>query len=102
MHTPIKGFSKLSKEAKIEWITNEMFANPSEAYALLQSYWHSDSNKQKLHDDFIENTISNYYLPFGVAPNFLINGELLTLPIPATASIRAGWYTPSLTRTSMI
>ena len=26
-------------------------------------------------------TITNYYLPFGVAPNFLINGELYTIPM---------------------
>ncbi len=81
MHTPIKGFSKLSKKAKIEWITNEMFANPNEAVELLQSYWHKESDKQKLHDDFIENTISNYFLPFGVAPNFLIDGKHYTLPM---------------------
>ena len=30
---------------------------------------------------FIENTISNYYLPLGVAPNFLINGKLYALPM---------------------
>ena len=34
-----------------------------------------------MHDDFIENTISNYYLPLGVAPNFNINGTLFTIPM---------------------
>lgn len=36
---------------------------------------------QKLHDEFIENTISNYYLPFAIAPNFLINGDYLAIPM---------------------
>ena len=81
MHTPIKGFSKLSKEAKIEWISNEMFENPEQAWNTLKSYWHTDGAVQKLHDDFIENTITNYFLPFGVAPNFLINGKHYAIPM---------------------
>jgi len=34
-----------------------------------------------LHDEFIENTITNFYLPLGVAPNFLINNKLYTIPM---------------------
>ena len=36
---------------------------------------------QNLHDEFIENAISNFYLPFAVAPNFLINGKYYTIPM---------------------
>ncbi len=81
MNNSVKGFSKLSKEAKIEWLAQNHFEHPDTAIELLKSYWHTDSRVQKLHDDFIENTISNYYLPFGVAPNFLINGKVYTLPM---------------------
>jgi hydroxymethylglutaryl-CoA reductase len=81
MHKPIKGFSKLSKEAKIEWIVNEIFNGSEEAHKVLRSYWHDDEKVQKLHDELIENTITNYYLPFGVAPNFKINGKLYTIPM---------------------
>src|SRR5690606_24459280 len=28
-----------------------------------------------------ENTISNYFLPFGLAPNFLINGKIYAVPM---------------------
>jgi hydroxymethylglutaryl-CoA reductase len=35
----------------------------------------------KLHDEFIENTITNFYIPLGVAPNFLINGKYSTIPM---------------------
>jgi hydroxymethylglutaryl-CoA reductase len=79
--TPIKGFSKLSKEGKIEWLVNEYFQGKEEAREVLVTYLHEDPKRQKLHDDFIENTITNYFLPFGVAPNFKINGELYALPM---------------------
>jgi len=79
--TPIKGFSKLSKQGKIEWLINEYFEGKPEAHDVLSTYLHEDPKRQRLHDDFIENTITNYYLPFGVAPNFLINDELYALPM---------------------
>ncbi|WP_413999488.1 hydroxymethylglutaryl-CoA reductase, degradative [Flavobacterium sp. W1B] len=81
MNKPIAGFSKLSKEEKINWIAKEYFSTPSEAITLLKNYWNSDEKIQKLHDEFIENTISNFYIPLGVAPNFLINGKYQTIPM---------------------
>ena len=77
----IKGFSKLSKEAKIEWIVANYIGNDAESIDFLKSYWNNDSNVQKLHDEFIENTISNFYLPFGIAPNFLIDGKMYCIPM---------------------
>ena len=77
----VKGFSKLSKEEKINWITNMYFVNPEEAKESLTKYWNSDENLQKLHDEFIENTLTNFYLPYGVAPNFIINGKSYTIPM---------------------
>jgi hydroxymethylglutaryl-CoA reductase len=81
MSQSIVGFSKLSKEEKINWIANEYFANPSEAVATIKQYWNNDAKLQQLHDEFIENTISNFYLPMGIAPNFLINGKYYSLPM---------------------
>lgn len=81
MNKVVAGFSKLSKEEKINWIAKEYFTNPQEAIELLKKYWNSDENLQKLHDEFIENTISNFYIPLGVAPNFLINGKNSTIPM---------------------
>ena len=81
MNKSIKGFSKLSKEAKIEWLVNEHFENPEEARDVIQTYWHADAKRQKIHDDFIENTITNFYLPLGVAPNFMINGDIVSMPM---------------------
>lgn len=81
MNKAISGFSKLSKEEKIKWIANQYFSTPTEAVALLKNYWNSDEKIQKLHDEFIENTITNFYIPLGVAPNFLINGKYSTIPM---------------------
>lgn len=81
MNNAIAGFSKLSKEEKINWIANTYFSNPNEAISLIKKYWNSDSKIQQLHDEFIENTITNFYLPLGVAPNFLINGKYKTIPM---------------------
>ncbi|WP_447635883.1 hydroxymethylglutaryl-CoA reductase, degradative [Flavobacterium microcysteis] len=81
MNKTISGFSKLSKEEKISWIAGEYFSNPQEATAIIRNYWNSDAKLQKLHDDFIENTITNFYLPLGIAPNFLINGKFYTVPM---------------------
>lgn len=81
MNKPVQGFSKLSKEEKINWIASEYFSNPADAITLLKKYWNSDAKLQKLHDEFIENTITNFYIPLGVAPNFLINGKNKTIPM---------------------
>jgi hydroxymethylglutaryl-CoA reductase len=81
MNNAIARFSKLSKEEKINWIAKEYFSNPQEAISTLKNYWNSDEKLQKLHDEFIENTISNFYLPLGVAPNFLINGKYNSIPM---------------------
>jgi len=81
MNNEITGFSKFSKEEKINLIANQYFANPEVAITLIKNYWNSDEKLQQLHDDFIENTISNFYLPFGIAPNFLINNKFYTVPM---------------------
>ena len=81
MNKTASGFSKLSKEEKINWIANTYFTKPDEALTLLKNYWNSDAKIQQLHDEFTENTISNFYLPLGVAPNFLINNKYYTIPM---------------------
>ena len=77
----ITGFSKLSKLEKIKWIANTYFSTPEEVETLLTTYWNADEKLQLLHDEFIENTITNFYLPLGVAPNFLINDKVYTIPM---------------------
>ena len=81
MQKSISGFSKLSKVEKINWLIANHFGNNKQAKTVLESYWNEDKKLQQLHDEFIENTISNFYMPFGVAPNFLINERLYALPM---------------------
>jgi len=77
----VNGFSKLTKQQKIEWLVAHYFNNDEATVQLLKSYWNSDEKLQKLHDEFIENTITNFYLPMGIAPNFVINGKVHTVPM---------------------
>ncbi len=81
MSKMISGFSKLTKEEKINWLATNYFTNQTEIISTLKKYWNSDELLQQLHDDFIENTISNFYLPYGVAPNFLINNTSYAIPM---------------------
>lgn len=77
----ISGFSKLTKTEKIDWLAQNFLQNTKEAKEILRTYWNSDEKLQQLHDDFIENTISNFYMPYGIAPNFMINGNHYTIPM---------------------
>lgn len=81
MNQPVSGFSKKTKAEKIEWLAENYLQNNPNSIQILKDYWNEDASLQQLHDDFIENTLSNYYLPFGIAPNFLINDKLYALPM---------------------
>jgi len=81
MNQPVSGFSKKTKAEKIEWLAENYLQNNPNSIQILKDYWNEDTSLQQLHDDFIENTLSNYYLPFGIAPNFLINDKLYALPM---------------------
>ena len=81
MKNYISGFSKLTKREKIKWVSESFFLDPSKAKLDLIKYWNSDPKVQEIHDEFIENTLSNFYMPFGVAPNFIIDGESYALPM---------------------
>ena len=72
-HQPVEGFSKRSKQGKIDWLIKE-YLNEDRSYEqVLQQYWNDDPTLQKLHEEFSENTISNFYMPYGIAPNLLID-----------------------------
>lgn len=78
MDQRIKGFSRLTREEKIEWLRKSYHLPPHFRHRL-ERYRHKED--QALFDDFSENTLSNFYLPFGVAPNFLINGKSYAVPM---------------------
>lgn len=77
----IEGYSKLSKVQKIDWLVENFFDGEEKVKEELKGFWHRDEAVQKSFDEFTENTITNLYLPLGIAPNFLINGEVYALPM---------------------
>lgn len=76
----IKGFSKLLKEDKLK-IVSELMDKQVESMELMKSFWHEDHSVQKIFDEFSENTISNFYIPYGVAPNVIVNGVNHLVPL---------------------
>lgn len=78
----ISGFSKLTKKDKIYWLAkNFLYANPVEILKEFADYWHDNVEAQKLLDGFSENTLTNFPVPFGIAPNFKINGNIYAVPM---------------------
>lgn len=76
----IAGFSRLNKEEKLEIIA-QLLEKPEEKEELLRSFYHSDPGFQKRFDEFSENTVSNFFFPYGIAPHFLINGRSYMVPM---------------------
>ncbi|MFN8277843.1 MAG: hydroxymethylglutaryl-CoA reductase, degradative [Chitinophagales bacterium] len=78
----IAGFSKLSKRDKIKWVAkNFLYANPIDIMNEFAGFWHDNIEAQKLLDGFSENTLTNFPVPFGIAPNFMINGKVFAVPM---------------------
>ncbi len=77
----IIGFSKLNKAGKIKWLAENFFNDPAQVNKVLKGYWHASEAQQEVLDGFSENTISNFPMPYGVAPNFLIDGKTYAVPM---------------------
>jgi hydroxymethylglutaryl-CoA reductase len=97
---PVSGFSKMSKEEKIVWLSNQLGGEAQALVKQMPVFWHHDNDIQKRLDEFSENTLTNFDMPFGIAPNFLINGKTYSVPmvieessVVAAASLGAKfWY----------
>jgi hydroxymethylglutaryl-CoA reductase len=77
----INGFSKLSKEGKVKWIAQYFHHQPEQAAELLKTFWLEDQELQNVFDGFSENSLSNFLLPYGIAPNFLVNDQWYAVPM---------------------
>jgi hydroxymethylglutaryl-CoA reductase len=98
----IAGFSKFSKPEKLAWLAKHFFtSNPMEVAREFASFWHTNVEAQRLFDGISENTITNFYMPYGVAPNFIINHNIYCVPmvieessvVAAASSGAKFWYT---------
>jgi len=77
----VSGFSKFTKAQKIDFLAKNYFSEPDSAVELLQSFWHPDEKSQMTFDEFSENTLTNFYFPYGVVPNLLLNKKNYCVPM---------------------
>lgn len=94
MEQAFQGFSKLSKEERFERL-RRIGALTDEDVAFLSA---GGLKSTELAEKFIENVIGYFQLPFGVATNFVIDGQACIIPmaveetsIIAAASKTAKW-----------
>lgn len=76
----IKGFSKLTHEEKRILVAG-LTKDPEAVLQVLSSFFHPDDAIQKTLSEFSENTLTNYPLPYSIAPNFLINRRNYMVPM---------------------
>ena len=81
MPDKIIGFSKLSRDKKISWISKNFLDNSNEFESILNKYLNNDKNIQSIHNSLSENVISNFHLPYSISPNFLINNKNYCIPL---------------------
>ena len=77
----INGFSKLSKQQKIQWVADTFGQNPEEIASEISAWQHPDAAQQKILDGFTENALTNYPLPYSIAPNVMVNGKVYAVPM---------------------
>ena len=76
----ISGFSKMERGQKIQWLVEALSLDQSTA-DFIRSFELSDQSLQAVIADLSENHLSNFHLPFSVAPNFLVDGRFVTFPL---------------------
>ena len=81
MPDKIIGFSKLSRDKKISWISKNFLDSSNEFESILNKYLNHDKKIQSIHNSLSENVISNFHLPYSVSPNFLINNINYCIPL---------------------
>lgn len=76
----VHGFSKKTRDEKLELVTS-FHENSEEALSIFKSFHHLDGETQKLIEEFSENTITSFPLPYSICPNMLINGKAYMVPM---------------------
>ena len=76
----IRGFSKLNKEQRIDFLI-ERLGLTEQVRNWLYTFELDDSSFQRIIDELSENPVSNYHMPFSIAPNFLVDGIFRTFPL---------------------
>jgi hydroxymethylglutaryl-CoA reductase len=105
----VEGFSKLDQIEKRELVAS-VLENPNDVMDLLQSFAHPDAEIQELLNEFSENTLTNFPLPYCIAPNFKIDGQNYLVPmvieessvVAAASNAAKFWFDKGGFRTEII
>jgi hydroxymethylglutaryl-CoA reductase len=73
-------FSKLTRNEKVQALAAQSLLD-KEDISVLQEFWMDDDKAYLNMDKISENVISHFYLPFSVAPGFLISGKNYSIPM---------------------
>jgi len=73
-------FMKLNNEEKMNLVAQNL-GNADEFKKKMKACRFSDDSLQEKLEQLSENTISNFHLPFGIAPNFLVDGTTYHVPM---------------------
>lgn len=95
----INGFSKMTKAEQRKWLVDNFL--PEGQKNVLSEFDAHDSSVQEVMDNFSENTVANFPMPFGIAPNVVVNGKTYAVPmvieessVVAAASAAAKYWMP--------
>lgn len=96
----IHGFSKKTRDEKLDFVAN-LQSNSAQSIAVYKSFHHADPKMQNLLEEFSENTITNFPMPFSVCPNVKIDGKAYMVPmvieessvVAAAAKASKLWFT---------
>ena len=81
----LSGFSKYSKQQRIEALIQRCHFE-ADLCTWLRSFELTDPATQKIIEGLSENQVSNFHLPFSIAPNFVVNGHHLFFPLVSEES----------------
>jgi hydroxymethylglutaryl-CoA reductase len=76
----IQGFSRLGREDQVKLVAS-FTDDPGGIAHELNAHLSADSTRQKMYQEFSENSVSNFFLPYGIAPNFRINDTYYMVPM---------------------
>lgn len=76
----IQGFSKLGREDQVKLVSS-FTDDPVSIIHELNAHLSQDTDRQKMYMECSENSVSNFFLPYSIAPNFLINNRYYFVPM---------------------
>lgn len=106
----IEGFSRLSREEKVDLVVGRFLGSSPGARERLRALRLADPSLQARLEEFSENTLTNFPCPYGVVPNVLVNGRALCVPmvteessvVAAASAAAKHWFVRGGVRASVL